>query len=70
MKIALAFMVVKYDWRVGKGAEGKGTDGLRTEMETKLVVFPDAEVELRARRREEREVEVDFLIGEEGMRKE
>jgi cytochrome P450 len=70
IKIALAIMVVKYDWRVWEGAEGKGTKGLRTDMETKLVVFPDAKVELRARGREEREVEVDLLIGEHGMRKE
>ncbi|KAF3759878.1 cytochrome P450 [Cryphonectria parasitica EP155] len=40
MKIAMAFMVMNYDWRVG--------------------------AELRARSKKEREVEVDFLIGEEG----
>jgi cytochrome P450 len=65
MKIAMAFMVVNYDWRVEGGADGEVMKGLRTEIETKILVLPDAKVELRARAREEREVELDFFTEEE-----
>jgi cytochrome P450 len=64
MKMAMAFMVVNYDWRVGEGVEAKGAEGLRTEMETKILVYPDAKVQLKARAKKAREVEVDFLLNE------
>lgn len=57
MKVVIAMIVVNYDWRVGEG-NPEGTKGLWKDMDTKLLVLPDSKVELRARGKEEREVEL------------